>query len=262
VAIVSWVALKPLVISAAGLLALLSALGGLLSRYVPWLRAPLDIALDVDNHFREFPRKAIARARIFSRYAALLEHLAAEKYQRVVIVAHSQGTVISAELLRYLQHRGAAVAPGTDATDRAANLWRFLDKKVHLLTAGCPLRQLYAARFPDRYDWVLDQRNGRVGPAAGDVGACRWINAYTTGVFGGRWLGSDTPPAAGVPLPSVDTLTGRPDLYAASTAPQALAAVVAGATELDVCLGGGAHTHYFEPDQKVVAQLVDALVST
>jgi hypothetical protein len=260
VAIVSWVALKPLVISAAGLLAVLSALGGVLSRYVPWLRAPLDIALDVDNYFREFPRKAIARARIFSRYAALLEHIAAKEYQRVVIVAHSQGTVISAELLRYLQHRGAAVAPDAGTADRAANLWRFLDKKVHLLTAGCPLRQLYAARFPDRYDWVLDEHKGRVGPLAGDVGACRWINAYTTGDYVGRWLWSDPPEAPGMPPSTVDTLAGS-DLYAV-TAPQDLASKIRDAAELDVCLGSGAHTHYFEADQKVVAQLVDSLVST
>jgi predicted alpha/beta hydrolase family esterase len=83
-----------------------SVLGGLLSRYLAALRAPLDIALDVDNHFREFPRAAIPRARIFSRYAALLRHVVEQGHDRIVIVAHSQGTVISAELLRYLVSQG------------------------------------------------------------------------------------------------------------------------------------------------------------
>ena len=55
-----------LVLAAASATAALTLLGGLLSRYLPGLRAPLDIALDVDSHFREFPRKGIPRSRIFS----------------------------------------------------------------------------------------------------------------------------------------------------------------------------------------------------
>ena len=78
-----------------------------MSKYLPALRGPLDIALDVDNHFREFPRTSIPRARIFSRYAALLRHVADGGYDRIVIVAHSQGSVISAELLRYLSSDGS-----------------------------------------------------------------------------------------------------------------------------------------------------------
>src|SRR5204862_4942665 len=70
--------LGPLVLGAAGLVTAPSLLGGLLSRYVPAVRAPLDVALDVDNYFREFPRRQIPRARIFARYVALLEHIAAQ----------------------------------------------------------------------------------------------------------------------------------------------------------------------------------------
>ena len=88
---------------AAGLVAALSLLGGVLSRYAPAVRAPLDVALDVDNYFREFPRKQIPRARIFARYVALLEHVAAQGCDRIVIVAHSQGCVISVETLRWLR---------------------------------------------------------------------------------------------------------------------------------------------------------------
>ena len=44
--------LQAAVFSAAGIGAALSALGGLLSRRIPPLRAPLDAAMDVDNHFR------------------------------------------------------------------------------------------------------------------------------------------------------------------------------------------------------------------
>jgi hypothetical protein len=237
--------LKPLVFSAAGLAAALTAFGGVLSRYAPWLRAPLDIALDVDNHFREFPRKAIPRARIFARYVALLEHVAAQGYDRVVIVAHSQGTVISAELLRYLQHRAGRMP----ADDRVALLWEELRDKVYLLTAGCPLRQLYASRFPDLYQWVLTSHAGRVGPLAGDVGVCRWINAYATGDYVGRWLWSD-------PAPGLDAIHGARTLYDPSSAKPPTAAA-----ERDVCLGSGAHTHYFETDQVAVGRCIDDLIT-
>ena len=239
--------LKPLVFGAAGLAAAMTAFGGVLSRYAPWLRAPLDIALDVDNHFREFPRKAIPRARIFSRYAALLEHVAAQGYDRIVIVAHSQGTVISAEVLRYLQHRAGCMP----ATDRGTALWSQLRDKVHLLTAGCPLRQLYASRFPDLYRWVLTAHAGRVGPLAADVGACRWVNAYTTGDYVGRWLWSDEK--------KLDEFGGATLYKAVLTGPGPGPTAVG--TEHDVCLGSGAHTHYFETDQAVVGGWIDELIA-
>ena len=240
--------LKPLVLSAATAAAALSIFGGLLSRYAPWLRAPLDVALDVDNHFREFPRRAIPRARIFSRYVALLEHVAAQGYDRVVIVAHSQGTVISAELLRYLQHR-AGKQGEAGASDRVTRLWSQLRGRVDLLTAGCPLRQLYAARFPELYAWALQARQGQSGPAAADVGVGRWINVYTTGDYVGRWLWCDAPPA-------VDTVNGKPTLYDPCCAPGA-----GTSAERDVCLGSGAHTHYFEQPQPLVAACIDQLVA-
>ena len=91
------------------------------------LRTPLDAALDVDIHFREFPRKAIPRVRIAERYVALLEFVVDRGYERIVIVAHSQGSVITAELLRYLQQRAKLFdddrAPATIAWSSSANGW-------------------------------------------------------------------------------------------------------------------------------------------
>lgn len=239
--------LTPFVLGAATVGAALTALGGVLSRYAPWLRSPLDVALDVDNYFREFPRSAIPRARIFSRYVALLEHVVAQGCDRVVIVAHSQGSAISAELLRYLQHR-AKQTTRDGSHDRVTHLWSDLEGRVDLFTAGCPLRQLYAARFPDLYAWVTQATQGRSGPLASDVGVRRWINAYTTGDYVGRWLWCDAPPAS-------ETVSGRATLWDPATTP------VAWGAELDVCLGIGAHTHYFEQKQKVVASLIEDLVA-
>jgi hypothetical protein len=245
--------LEPLIFSAASAMLAFSVLGRVLSRYVPWLRAPLDIALDIDNHFREFPRPAIPRARIFSRYVALLDHVARQRYDRVVIVAHSQGTVISAELLRYLKFRAAR----HDGTDPAARVWEALAGRLHLLTAGAPLRQLYAARFPTLYRWVLEDDGSRLGPSAAGLGVERWINAYTTGDYIGRWLWSrPARPGLDVSAPQVDQPATPGDMYRPATGTD----LPEDACEVDVCLGAGAHTHYFEPDQHFMARLVDQLV--
>ena len=250
--------LKPLIWAAASATVAITALGGVLSRYVPWLRAPLDIALDVDGHFREFPRRGIPRARIFSRFASLLRHVADQGYERVVIVAHSQGTVISTELLRYLKFR--ALQPRGQGQE-AARLWRDLAPALHLLTAGSPLRQLYAARFPTLYRWVLDDDgNGRVGPTADGVGVRRWVNAYATGDYVGRWLWTRpvAPPDRSQAM--IDELASAQDVYvAARKAPQLMTAM-GSLAQMDVCLGPGAHTHYFDGGQSIVASLVDQLI--
>lgn len=252
--------LAPLVWTAASATVALSVLGGLLSRYVPWLRAPLDMALDVDSHFREFPRQGIPRSRIFSRFAALLEHVAAQGYVRVVIVSHSQGTVIATELLRTLRYRAQGDAPADDA---AAALWRSLAPRLHLLTAGCPLRQLYASRFPTLYRWVLQQHAGRMGPRAAEAGVQRWVNAYTSGDYVGRWLWSRPPrPGGEVSDTMIDARERDGDVYEGPSAPPDLAVAMGDAAECDVCLGTGAHTHYFETDQRCMAGLIDQLVAS
>jgi hypothetical protein len=228
--------LKPLVFGTATAAALLSGFGGVLSRSVPGLRAPLDVALDVDNYLREFPRNAIPRARIFARYVALLEHVAAQGYDRVVIVAHSQGTVITSELLRYLRTR-ASQASGEDG--RIRRLWERLNGRIDLLTAGCPLRQLYAARFPHLYGWAMQPgANGMAGPSRQDVGVQRWINLYTSGDYVGRWLWADVPAAY--------------DAWQGKRGPAV--------RQADVCVGTGAHTHYFEIGEPLMAEWIDTLV--
>ena len=260
---VSQALLQPLILSAAAIATALTLLGGLLSKYLPSLRAPLDIALDVDNHFREFPRRSIPRARIFSRYKALLDHVAAQGYERVVIVAHSQGTVISAELLRFLasadtrrggsQGQSPSWPQGTPGTG------------LSLLTLGCPLRQLYAARFPSLYHWVLRRQPGGNGPSAADIGVERWANAFASGDYVGRWLWS-SPDFPGDVLghPMLDTVHpkafGRHDAYSPFDPVPPDAGGLATVRELEVCLGLGAHTHYFEPEQAGVAWLIDFLV--
>ena len=252
--------LQALVFSAAGVGAMLSLLGGQLSRRLPALRGPLDVAMDVDNHFREFPRSDIPRAHIFSRYAALLRHVQAEGYERVVIVSHSQGTVISAELMRFLTSRdGMAPTP-----DDAPLLDDAPLPPVSLLTLGCPLRQLYGARFPGLYAWVL-ARNGNVfGPRAADIGVQRWMNAFCSGDYVGRWLWSHADRDAALKHPMLNPVGhdpfGRVDVYGDFNPTPPAEGRLLEAREVEVCLGLGAHTHYLERDQTTVAWMIDWLV--
>jgi hypothetical protein len=252
--------LKYFVISAGTAMLAFTAAGGLLSRYVPWLRGPLDAALDVDNHFREFPRSAIPRARIVSRYVAVLKRVAAQDYERIVIVSHSQGTVISADLLRYMKER-AADAAVSGRRDDVAILWNQIEGRLVLITAGCPLRQLYAARFPEMYDWVLCGHGETMGPRAADIGVGLWVNVYATGDYVGRWLWSRMARPGDYPISEIDDVQDR-DIYA----PTQIHAgdwrtLMAGATEKDISVGAGAHTHYFALNQVVMASIVDALIA-
>ena len=228
--------LAPFVTGSVSALGALSLLGRTLSKYAPWLRAPLDAMLDIDNYLREFPRGAIPRARIFARYVALLEHLKEQGATRVVIVAHSQGTVITTDLLRYLAYR-ARCGDGS----RAAVLGQWLDQvEVHLFTAGSPLRQLYAARFPELYRWVLE------GPKLGDLGLDRWTNVFTAGDYVGRWIWHPAP----------EGIQRTASFYDAG------AVALDDPPRKDLCVGGGAHTHYFDPDpgSDEVARCIDELI--
>jgi hypothetical protein len=287
--------LSTLVQAAGGTTVALAALGGLLSRYLPWIRGPLDAALDVDNHFREFPRHGIPRARIFARYAALLNHIQEQGYERVVVVSHSQGTVITADLMHYLRARGLVLSNPSSPSPVAkgaidpAKLWHWLSAdRLKLLTMGSPLRQLYAARFPVLYRWMfseVDERGAladrtqaaeRLGPSPKSIGAKVWWNAYTTGDYIGRWLWSGLPGTrTSVSLSQIDNLGVDGDVY------DRFAPVTGQEPISDVPQGSGAHTHYLDSDFALnrmstkpisrasvladttnVAQLVDRLIAS
>ncbi|WP_309719417.1 hypothetical protein, partial [Armatimonas sp.] len=107
------------------------------------------VAIDVDNHLRDLPADRTPRARIFNRYVSLLRYLAREDYSKIVIVAHSQGSVITADLLRYLK----ATSPSQHSA--LSHL-----PPIRLFTMGSPLRQLYQLRFPTLYKWVTERNDG------------------------------------------------------------------------------------------------------
>ena len=133
-------------------------------------------------------------------------------------------------------------------------LWSELRGKLDLLTAGCPLRQLYAARFPVIYGWVLAHDGNWCGPQHAALGVQRWVNVYTTGDYVGRWLWARLPETDEAPH---DCLAEAPDWR--SVLAQGGQPILAKGCQVDVCLGGGAHTHYFDSDQSQVAALIDGL---
>ncbi len=212
----------------------ITALGARFTQTFGKLRVALDAILDVDNYFRDPLDRRPPRARIFSRFAALLWHLRERGYTRIVVVSHSQGTVISADLLRYLQ--------------RDRRLPALLgDVPVSLVTVGSPLRELYAQRFPLLYTWIgAAAAFADATPTVDELGVAHWVNAYRAGDYVGRalWTRPDDPQAYAV---------------AATAADGAVAAQrAAGRTEF--CLGAGAHTHYFSNDAVALAAEIDRLV--
>lgn len=192
------------------------------------LRVLVDTAIDVDNWLRERPEGETPRLKIFARFEALLGYLETQGYSAVVIAAHSQGTVVATDFFRYR------------VSLRIASAW---PSRLSLLTAGCPLRQLYALRFPTLYSWVHRPPTGTgpIGPSPKKCGVDRWVNAYGSGDYVGRylWLADDSDRRW--------TEDGRDPALPL-------------ATPHEFCTGAAAHTHYFDANNALVGKWLDALI--
>jgi hypothetical protein len=238
--------------SAVGLVALLTRL----SKAGSGLRPALGIMADVDNYLRELPADRAPRARLAERYTSLLRYVCRWRlnsdaksvgYDAVIIVAHSQGTIITADLLRYLDHemkRAGQFEPRlTRLTGAAPSL------PIIFMSMGCPLRQIYAQRFPDVYSWVTGPsqtadataESSHWPDARGLLGVTAWINLYRSGDYVGRsvWRATDTKTALYDPTaPWMDAKNGR----------------------AEACIGAGAHTHYWDESADAVARALDTVI--
>ncbi|MGI8605373.1 MAG: hypothetical protein ACR2OZ_20560 [Verrucomicrobiales bacterium] len=247
-------------------------------------RNALDVGLDALNWLRPSPRQATPRARIVTRLSAMLHHLQRWKnpvtgrgYDAVVILAHSQGSMIAIETLRFWKRRAASRQPG--GAERSQPLSRYFSHgddslPISLFTMGNPLRQLYLQRFPHLYYWAgtpvtharvstgdapeKNQPNnaGEADPAGetpipnlDDAGLCRWWNAYRSGDYVGRdmWGTKDT-------LSATSEHQGR---FEPAEHPPAPTARVA-----DFCIGAGAHLRYWDETAPLISQSLDRLVAT
>jgi len=218
----------------------LAALGARFTRTFGRLRVAIDAVLDIDNYFADPPNRRPPRARIFARYASLLAYLRAAGYARVVIVAHSQGTVISADLLRHLHAQG-----------RLRELVGAMS--LSLVTVGSPLRDLYAERFPLLYRWMGAREPvfANAAPAAAALGATEWVNACRSGDYVGRFIWT----------PSTDPALAGPKFGVAVAGAAGWVAAERAGDRSEFCLGAGAHTHYFANDAAALAAEIERLVA-
>lgn len=247
----------------------------------------IDTALDVDNYLREHPRSATPRARIAERYAALLRHLNAWRdtegrpYERVVLISHSQGTVITVELLGFARCERDAnpdLFPLLDAESSADA------PRLALFTMGSPLRQLYQRAFPTLFEWMnatrsrwgtalglvtaqhavpdadaplhggTDAQHGRLtdmhGPRPEPFGLWRWVNAYRSSDYVGRAFWRE----------DADPVRYRA-ASAGSDAGSVVASEDASGRRRELCLGRGAHTQYWNASAYPVAAALDQLLT-
>ena len=188
-------------------------------------RNAVDILLDVDSWLRQIPGDVSPRGRILARYLSLLQAVAArDDCRTIVIIAHSQGTVITADLLRLLKKN----------SELADQVFGERRPRIRLVTAGSPLRQLYARRFPHEYAWV--EGDAGSGPDLADFpGVERWLNLYNSGDYVGRALWANGPEEPWDPR---------------------ISPLGPNEPTRDLLLGLGAHTHYFDGDDPRVFQAI------
>jgi hypothetical protein len=212
-------------------------------------RPVLDAMLDVDNWFREHPLDRNPKSRICGRYVSLLRYICnwtnpldGSHYDAIVIVSHSQGTVISADLLRFLHHE-AEQCGSVKAYD--PELERLADKGfVSLYTMGSPLRALYGERFPRLYAWAYHDPGSTDRPDPDELNVKQWINSYRSGDYIGRHLWQR------------DNNAGN---WTVTTSPAPAAPGVT--NRLEHCIGAGAHTHYWDETGPAIRDEVDALIA-
>jgi hypothetical protein len=256
------------VVSGAGFAWLFAMRGGL-KQLALGFRPALNIVLDIDNWLREHPLDSNPKARICGRYVSLLRYICnwrdpvtGQRYGKIVILAHSQGTVVSADLLRFIHSQAGESLAAYDP-----QLARLEEIPLYFFTMGCPLRQLYGLRFPFLYGWARhhdqsampkwikgDLAAGR-HPDPAQLGAGKgvalWVNAYRSGDYIGRhlwrtdlcdylWNGDASGSSETDPMPF------------RSTDRQ---------VRMEFCIGAGAHTHYWDRTAPMIARELDRLIA-
>jgi hypothetical protein len=292
------------------------ALRGRLDVLALGFRPAIDVALDVESYLRDHPRTHTPRARIVERYVSLLRYLCqwkdagGHRYDAIVVVAHSQGAVITADLLGYFQREMDPVSGAIERDDPLRRLGRADPTKrvpeeipLYLFTMGAPLRQLYSAAFPHQYEWVegrerpeLDLRSrvtseslGATLPrlsASAAAGAAhltatdeqipdgaapdpwairllRWVNAYRSGDYVGRslWRKIDrTGESRYLYRRSCIGIDRADPAEAGQMSYYLVATEDTRRSRRELCIGGGAHTHYWDTTAHDIAIELDMLI--
>jgi len=241
-----------------GMFTLLFSGKGVLEKVGVGFRAVLDVGMDVTNWLRVFPRKSNARASICRRYASLLRHVAhwrdkrtLDQYDALVIACHSQGTVITADLLRFLNREHAETGKD-EPYDRLLERYFANDDSripIYLLTFGSPLRQLYHHRFPHQYAWCgpdtgLVNRRRVHGPDPHSLNVAHWSNIYCSGDYVGRhlWYAEDDDNRWSMVASDIH----KNNMTYPNTS--------------ELCAGSGGHARYWTGRVKPIAHELDRLI--
>jgi hypothetical protein len=275
----------------------LVALRGRLERLTLGARPALDVVLEMDNYLRTHPREATPRARIAERYVSVLRYLChwrdrtGRPYDAILLVAHSQGAVITADLLNFVQREedpelGPIRRPLANGAPDGAG------RRLFLLTMGSPLRQLCSEWFPHLFGWVrgetgdgasrplpavprepwmllprLEDGHRVAAPAIPDgaapdpyaMGITRWVNAYRSGDYVGRaqWRHA---------IDDCDWIyrCAPPDAatrFVGDVPPITYVSEDAHRSRRELCIGAGAHTHYCDATAKAIAVELDLLIT-
>lgn len=211
------------------------------------LASVVGVAIDIEAYLREQPLDCLPRARIVERYASTLHHVNERKfndsgagYDAIVIVSHSQGSVIVADSLRFMNK----VKLLSQSLPSIVN--SFPTAPVFVVTFGSPLLQLYATMFPNLYGWVEGQPEhwkkfeiaaDEPFPCPEGLGVANWTNLYRSGDYIGRqlWRRGD-----------------YQDLYSVGASDFSM--------RRDECIGAGGHTHYW--DSPALGKVMDDLFAS
>lgn len=217
---------------------------------VEGFRAGMGAALDVVNYLRRRPLQHTVRAQVMSRFISLLRYVITKPdpsaphracYRRIVIVAHSQGSVIAADALKLLRPEAMARANGIDPKRMPP---------IRLFTLGSPLRQLYGLRLPQTFGWARPASHdpGIIDGGSLDLrdflGVEAWWNAYCSGDYIGRFLWRSEKALHDAFVPG-------------STYPHDSGAFP---PKLEFCLGPGAHTRYWQELAHEALEGLDRLI--
>ncbi len=148
------------------------------------IKLAVKLALDVVNHFAaphdEFP----IRRRIAKRLKDTLKFLLKDKdTPHLVVISHSQGTVISLDTLLGYFDREGEWRPG---------LWQTsLHKEVAsltILTFGSPITHLYQHYFSSLYPKLAEIKELEFLKEARESGRIKWLNCYRIDDYIGTYI--------------------------------------------------------------------------
>ncbi len=136
----------------------------------------LDLVYDITTYLRAAnPAIVPPRVQMVARYRAVLRQVAADNPKHVVVMAHSQGTILTlATLLGDTQRSPKFGPPGTADLPAAP---------LTFLSYGSPVTQTYEQRFPTRFRVWTDPATLVESPIT------RWLNVFRAGDYIGRAVG-------------------------------------------------------------------------